>query len=114
MDQLDQLTLYRQYVQTILEQHCRLDPRVDGVETYTAFDTANDHYQVLSVGWANGERIYGCLAHVDIKNGKIWIQYDGTEYAIANELIDLGVPKQAIVVAYHPPYARQYTEFAVS
>lgn len=72
------------------------------------------HYQVVSIGWENGYRMYGCLIHADLKDGKIWIQYDGTEYAIANELIDLGVPKQDIVLAYHAPYARKYTEFALS
>jgi hypothetical protein len=111
MDQLDQ---YRQQIQRILEHHRQLDPTSEGVETYTVFDTQNDHYQVMSVGWQEGNRIYGCLIHVDIKDEKIWIQYDGTEYAVANELLDAGVPKQAIVIAYHPPHARHYTEFAVS
>ena len=110
---MDQLNLYRKYVQSILERHRQLDPKSEGVETNTIFDTKNDHYQVMSVGWEDGDRIYGCLVHVDIKDGKIWIQYDGTEYSIANELMDLGVPPQSIVVAYHAPYARQYTEFAI-
>ena len=106
---MDQLNLYRQYVQSILERHRQLDPKSEGVETNTIFDTTNDHYQVMSVGWEDGDRIYGCLVHVDIKDGKIWIQYDGTEYSVANELMDLGVSPQSIVVAY----ARQYTEFAI-
>ena len=110
---MDQLNLYREYVQSILERHRQLDPKSEGVETNTIFDTKNDHYQVMSVGWEDGDRIYGCLVHVDIKDGKIWIQYDGTEYSIANELMDLGVSPQSIVVAYHAPYARQYTEFAI-
>ncbi|MBD2329816.1 XisI protein [Alkalinema sp. FACHB-956] len=32
---------------------------------------------------------------------------------MANELIDRGVPKQDIVLAYHAPYARKLTGFAV-
>jgi XisI protein len=110
---MDQLDHYRQQIQLVLERHRELDPKSEGVETYTVFDTQNDHYQVMSVGWQDGDRIYGCLIHVDIKDGKIWIQYDGTEYSIANELIDLRIPKQAIVIAYHAPYARHFTEFAV-
>ena len=31
-----------------------------------------------------------------------------------NILVDRGVSSQDIVIAYHPPYFRQYTEFAVS
>ncbi|WP_271252615.1 XisI protein [Pseudanabaena sp. Chao 1811] len=110
---MDKLTLYRQHIQSILTHHCQLDPVGEGMETYTVFDMQGDHYQVISVGWENGFRMYGCLIHVDIKDGKIWIQYDGTEYSVANELIDRGVPKQDIVLAYHAPYARKYTEFAL-
>lgn len=42
--------------------------------------------QVVYVGWKrNGIRDYGYLLHLDIKDGKIWIQYDGTEDRIAND-----------------------------
>lgn len=37
---------------------------------------------------------------MDIKDGKIWIQHDGTESGVANELGELGVPKADIVLAY--------------
>lgn len=53
-------------------------------------------------------------AHLDLKDGKIWIQYDGTEGDIANELVELGVPKEDIVLGYHPLSVRPFTEFAVS
>jgi hypothetical protein len=44
------------------------------------------------------------------KDYRLWADnHDGTEYLIAQELIDLGVPSQSIVVAY----ARKFTEFAV-
>jgi XisI protein len=66
---------------------------------------------------ANSGSDFGLLYAIwncwDIKDEKIWIQYDGTEYSIAQELIDLGVPSQSIVVAYHAPYSRKFTEFAV-
>ncbi|MFN6539298.1 MAG: element excision factor XisI family protein [Nostoc sp. EkiNYC01] len=51
--------------------------------------------------------------HLDIKNEKIWIQHDGTEGGIADELTNRGVPKQDIVLAFHSPFKRQFTEFAV-
>lgn len=104
---------YRQYVQNILKYHSSLDPKIVGMETYMAFDTVDDHYQVVSVGWEGSQRLYGCLIHVDIKEDKIWIQYDGTEYSVTQKLIDLGVPSPSIVVAYHAPSARKFTNFAV-
>lgn len=46
-----------------------------------------------------------------ITAGKIWIQYDGTEVGIANQLVELGVPKQDIILAFHKPSVRKYTDF---
>lgn len=57
--------------------------------------------------------MYGCVLHLDIKGEKIWIQYDGTEIGIANELVKLGVPSSDIVLAFHEPLVRQYTNFGV-
>lgn len=37
-----------------------------------------------------------------------------TEVGVANELVELGVPKEDIVLAYHAPYQRKYTGFAVN
>jgi hypothetical protein len=110
---MERVETYREIIQKVLEQHSTIKPSYGDIERFTAFDTHNDHYQVLSVGWEGHRRIYGCLIHIDIKDGKIWIQYDGTEDGVANELVELGVPKQSIVLAYQAPYARQYTDFAI-
>jgi hypothetical protein len=54
------------------------------------------------------------VLHLDIKGGKIWIQWNGIEDDIAVELVALGVPKHDIVLGFHTPLLRQYTEYAVS
>ena len=56
--------------------------------------------------------MFSCLIHIDIKGDKIWIQHDVTEVGVANELVELGAPKQSIVLGDHDPNARQLTEFA--
>ena len=110
---MDKLTLYRSYIQDILREHAYLPLGDTEVEAQTIFDTLNDHYQLVHTGWQDDKRLYGCVIHVDIKNGKFWIQYDGTEVGIANELVAKGVPKEDIVLAFHAPYKRPYTNFAV-
>ena len=44
-------------------------------------------YQLLDVGWENLKRIYNCFIHLDIKDGKIWIQRNMTEADLAQELM---------------------------
>ncbi len=106
---------YRQWIQQLLQARAdrsmKSNPQIDA---QTIFDRERDHYQLVYVGWRrNGDRDYGCLLHLDIKDGKIWIQYDGTEGGIAYELVNLGVPKTDIILAYHPVSVRPFTEFAV-
>ncbi|HIK05072.1 MAG TPA: XisI protein [Trichormus sp. M33_DOE_039] len=103
---------YRQHIQNLLNEHAKLvwDERI---QAQTIFDTEHDHYQLVYVGWRNSKRVYGTVLHLDIIDGKIWIQQDGTEVGIANKLVELGVPKQDIVLGFDPPKFRHYTDFAV-
>lgn len=107
---------YRRYIQELLLERAQRFAQASvpsQVETQVIFDKERDHYQLVHVGWKpNGHRNYGCVLHLDIKDGKIWIQHDGTEEGIANALVARGVPKQEIVLAFQPPSLRKYTEFA--
>lgn len=103
---------YQELVENILTKHSGNDLDTQ-TEVQLIFDTKREHYQVIHLGWEEQKRVYGCVIHVDIKDGKIWIQRDRTETGIANELVTAGVPKENIVLAFKSPYLRQFTEFAV-
>ncbi len=78
------------------------------------FDREKDSYLLYVVGWNNRGRIHGINMHIDIINGKIYIQHDSTEEGIATDLELAGVPKSDIVLAWHEPELRKYTEYAVA
>ncbi len=109
---MDKRTLYRNYIREVIKRHSQVDI-IGDVTIQNIFDTENDHYQLVHAGWNRKHREYGCIMHLDIINGKIWIQHDGTEIGVANDLAELGVPKEDIVLAYHPPFKRQYTGFGI-
>jgi hypothetical protein len=105
---------YRQYIKHLLserQKRASMSRKYEEYELQTIFDEQQDHYQLLYVGWRGNKRDFGCILHLDIKDGKIWIQHDGTEIGIANQLVEMGVPKQDIILAFHEPYIRQFTEF---
>jgi len=77
-------------------------------------DTERDHYQIVHVGWEGQNWVHICIIHVDIKGGKIWLQWNGTEDDIAADLVAAGVSKQDIVLGFQSPFMRQFTEYAVS
>ena len=111
---MEKLEKYRQLIQQLLSEYGSYRFSSGDIEVIPVFDLAGDHYLVVSAGWKRDHRIYGCSVHMDIKDGKIWIQYDGTEIGFADELVKLGVPKEDIVLAYHSPFMRQFDGFAVS
>ena len=105
---------YRQYIRYLLSERAQrslMQKNAPEYEVQTIFDSEHDHYQLLYVGWRGDKRDFGCILHLDIKGGKIWIQHDGTEEGIANRLVEMGVPKQDIILAFHEPYVRQFTDF---
>ncbi len=83
-------------------------------ESQLVIDEIRNHYLLVDIGWHKSRRIYGTLTHIDIIDQKIWIQQDGTEEGVANELVNLGIPPQQIVLAYKTLESRKITDFAVS
>lgn len=84
------------------------------VEYQVLTDEKHDKYQLLAVGWEKNERIYYVIFHADIIGGKIWVQEDNTEVGFANLLLEKGIRKQDIVLAYYPEFHRKFTEFAAA
>jgi hypothetical protein len=110
---MDTLNSSRQLVERILAENARVPYAYGDVRIQTVFDRDQDHYLLMLVGRDRDGRVHGCLVHVDIVDGKFWIQRDGTEHGIARDLMEAGVPKNQIVLAFRSPEARRDTEFAV-
>lgn len=107
------LEMYREIVERILTEYKAFFDRAGGIPSTLIFDRERDHYLLMEVGW-NPKRVYVCVFHVDIINGKFWIQCDNTDRPIACKLLAAGVPRDQIVLAFHPPELRQYSEYAVA
>ncbi len=115
---MDKLEKYRNTIKTLLEEFAKIkyaNPEIVELKNKTVFDQDRDRYLVMSEGWEqSGCRIHGCLVHIEIIQGKVWIQRDGTDYGIAKDLMDGGIPKEEIVLGFKEPNVRQYTGFATA
>ncbi len=113
MDSLNKLEL-KQAIIKVLQDYIEFLGNDPESEIQLVIDETQDHYLLIEIGWHQNRRIYGTLIHIDIINEKIWIQQDGTEEGIANELVNLSISPQQIVLAYKTLEGRQVTDFAVS
>ena len=111
--QTDKLTHYQQIVQELLISYAQTKPAYGKFEVETVFDTQRDRYQIVHFGWHHQRWVHQCIIHLDILNEKVWIFNNSTEHDIGADLVELGVPKQDIVLGFYPPYMREMSDYAV-
>jgi hypothetical protein len=112
---MDKMTQYRAIVQDILTEYHQLNLKSSSTtESVLAIDETHDQYLLLLMGWNKDERIKSVMIHVRLKDGKIWIEEDWTEDGVATDLLQKGISREEIVLAFHPPHLRQHTEFAAA
>jgi hypothetical protein len=111
---MDPMTNEREIIRRCLRQFVNLHYANGDIENETVFDEENRRYLVVSQGWMGPRRTHGCLLHVELRGDKIWIQRDGTEDGIADELVAAGIPRDRIVLGFHDPEARRLGDFAAA
>lgn len=109
---MDTLNQYREIIKNIIEEYAQYKPSRGDVQIEIIFDEKNDHYDLVYAGWNGPYRIHGSVVHIDIRNGKVWVQYDGTEEGVAEVMAQRGIPRDRIVLGFKPPEIRPHTDFA--
>jgi len=111
---MDRLETYRTLIKRLLTEEAAIKPASEDVDAHLSFDDERASYQLMYIGWQGSWRMHGVVVHVRLRNDKIWIEEDGTEAGFASQLLAAGVPKSDIVLAFHAPWERKFTEFAVA
>ncbi|MBR8839961.1 MAG: XisI protein [Stigonema ocellatum SAG 48.90 = DSM 106950] len=110
---MDTLDFYRNTIERVLREHASIPYKYGQIDQHVIIDSERNHFLLVNVGWNDIERIHGFIVHVQIIDGKIWIQRDGIEDGITGELVAAGIPKNKIVLAFHPSDVRPHTGYAV-
>ena len=85
---MDKLEKYRQILQKIIKKHANYQPTSGDIETIYICDVDQDNYLLINVGWNQSGRVHAVDLHLRIKQEKIWIEWDGTENGITEELLE--------------------------
>ncbi len=105
---------YRAIVQEIIKKYGRYKPANGNIRTEIIIDSEQDHYELVHAGWDGSNRIHGSVIHIDIIDGKIWVEHDGTSTGVVEDLEQAGIPKEHIVLGFKSPEVRKYTGYAVA
>lgn len=115
MDTRSSLDLYYSVLYQILQNYCELLNRQDdGTITKVIVSDDRTRYLVITEGWNGNRRIHALIFDAEIQNDKIWLHHDGLGHGITDELLAVGVSKDSIVLAFHPPEVRQHTGYAIA
>lgn len=116
MNNNDNIIQYRTLIKQLLSEHATLanSARTTERESHVIFDEEHDRYMLLRTGWWGNERVNAPTLYVRLHNGKIWIEEDMTEEGLATDLLRAGVLNNQIVLAFHHPTIRSFTEFAAA
>ncbi|MGA1132032.1 MAG: XisI protein [Prochlorotrichaceae cyanobacterium] len=105
---------YAEILEQLLLFHTQIPYNYGDIKTTLVISLNRDQFILMDHGWENNRRVHGCLFHAQIINQKIAIEYDGIEDSITEDLVSAGIPKEDIILAFHPPAMRQYTGYAMA
>ncbi|MEM7535840.1 MAG: XisI protein [Chloroflexota bacterium] len=102
-----QLEKYRQIIKQILMRYAEQISNHGTIATRPAFDDARNDYLLLDIGWDITGRVYSVFLYLYIQSNKIWIEVDGTEEGVAQDLLDANVSNDDIVLGLYRPRLRE-------
>ncbi|MEI2609349.1 MAG: XisI protein [Candidatus Promineifilaceae bacterium] len=114
---MDKLSHYRNLIKNLLTQYAELinqSAATPEIMTELVVDEERDQYLLVNTGWLKRQRMRGTTVYLRLRNGKIWVEEDWLENGIVKDLLEAGVPKEDIVLAFQPPEMRPHTDFAVA
>jgi hypothetical protein len=79
-----------------------------------AFDREQNQFLIIAEGWKNFKHLHSVIAHLEIRDGKIWVLRDNTQEGVATWLLDAGFCPEQIVLGFQHASMRPYTEFAAA
>ena len=99
---------------SILEDYTTVRYSNINAENKLIADKVNHRYQVVTIGWDKNKFVHDCPMHIDIIDGKVWIQRNMTEIDIAEILTEQGIAKSDIVLGFLTPKMREYGDYALA
>jgi len=97
---VDTPTTDRDIVKQVIERYAKFVPSHGNIRLDTVFDDQQGRYALMQVGWDRGRRVRGNLIYVTLQQGQVWIEYDGMEQGIAQDLIQGGIAPERIVLKF--------------
>ena len=99
---MDRIENYRRILQRVVKRHAQFQPANGDIQTHAVCDRETDEFMVIDSGWnEKGRRIYDVVLHFRLQDGIVHVERDNTDAEIVRELLDSGIAKDDIILAYN-------------
>jgi XisI protein len=92
----------REIIKQVIQRYAQFKPSHGDIHLSTLFDEDQDRYALMQSGWDRDQRISGNLIYITLHDKKIWIEYDGMEQGITQDLVTAGIKRDRIILAFLP------------
>jgi hypothetical protein len=100
------LKSYLPVVEAIVREWGASESLLENVETEIICDHEQGIYLLLSTGWHGYKRIHSLAFHARVRDNKLWIEWDGTDPSMTEEMFHRGVPRECVVFGWQHPSLR--------
>ncbi len=97
---MDTTTTDRDIVKQVINRYAQFVPSHGNIRLDTVFDDEQGRYALMQVGWDRGHRVRGNLIYIIVQDDKVWIEYDGMEQGITQDLIKGGIAPERIILGF--------------
>jgi len=102
-------TTDRDIVKRVIERYAKFVPSHGNIRLDTLFDDEQGRYALMQVGWDRGRRVRWNLIYITVQDGQVWVEYDGMEQGITQDLIKGGIAPERIVLGFIQESSRPTT-----
>jgi hypothetical protein len=111
---MENVAQYRNAIIDSLQASAVVAPDTNELESVVVADTNTDNYLLIEVGWEPRGRVHAPLVHIRLRDGRVVVEYDGTEEGITPRLIRAGIRSEDIELGFVPPSERSRLDVPVA
>lgn len=98
---MDKLDSYQKIIHDIVKKYAKYKPSHGKIEAIPICDVEKNNYLLMGVGWDRTGRVHDVVLHLRIKDDKIWVEWDGIEQGITQDLLEAGVLEEDIMLGFY-------------
>jgi len=99
-------------VRRTIEEYGSHEPANGRIDPKVIIDPGRDHREAMLIGQDGRRRVHGCVVHPGIRGGEVWVRRVGTNRPIAEAPVDAVIPREEVVLGFHPVEARRHADHA--